>query len=123
MGKAFDQFEDLRDDGIRYARLKWASLRLAAADKISTSLSKTFGYVLFVFLLLFALAFLMVALALWIGEMLGHLSLGFLIAGGGLILLGVIAFFVGRMLVADSLVRHLIGVFFNDNDYYDGTQD
>lgn len=121
MGRGLDGLYGLRDDGLDYLKLRWTSLRLTAVEKIAGSLSKAFGIALCLVFVIAALMFLMVALALWIGEMLGHLSLGFLIAGGGFLVVGVVLFFVGRMLVANSLVKHFIDMFFTyDNDYDDG---
>lgn len=118
-----DQIEGLKDDGIRYVKLRWASLRLSAVEKISKLLSRVVGYVIFIALLLIALAFLMVALAIWIGEMLGHLSLGFLISGGVFLLGGVVVFLLRDRIAVNSLVRYFIDVFFSDNDDENGTQE
>jgi len=121
MGVGFDRLYGLRDEGLDYLKLRWTSLRLTAVEKIAGSLSKAFGIALSLVFVLTALIFLMVALALWIGEMLGHPSLGFLITGGGFLVLGIVLFFVGKILVANSLVKHFIDMFFTyDNDYDDG---
>lgn len=122
MGKGLDQLEDLRDDGVRYARLKWAQIRLRIVDNTSTLLSKAFGYIIFLVLIFLALAFLMVALSLWIGEMLGHMSLGFLISGGAFLIGGLVVYFIRDKLVADTLVRYFIDIFFPEDDE-DGTQE
>ncbi len=116
MGKFVDQIEDLRDDGAEYLRLKWAEIRLTAVDKISTTLSRALGYVLFLVLIFIALAFFMVALALWLGEILGHQSLGFLISGGAVLIAAVVVYFAGGRLMVDTLVRYFVDIFFTEND-------
>ncbi|MDR2890203.1 MAG: phage holin family protein [Alistipes sp.] len=122
-GRLGDGLSGLGDDGVEYLKLRWTSLRLKAVDTLSDSLSGAFGFVLALAVVLVALTFLAIALALWIGEMIGHLSLGFLISGGGFLICGVVLFFVGRKLVENSLVRHFIDVFFTDNDYGDDSQE
>lgn len=114
MGKGLDSFEELRDDGIRYARLRWTSIKLKTVENLSTVLSKVCGYVVSVSLVIVAFVFLMVALALWIGEMLGHLSLGFLISGGVFLLAGAIIYLVRDRLIINSLVRFFSEMFFKD---------
>ena len=113
MGKGLEQFEELKDDAVGYARLRWASMRLAAVDRLSTSLSGLFGMALVIALGLVALAFFMTALALWLGELMGHYSLGFLVAGGVLLVVGAIVFCLRRRLIVNSLVRLFAGMFFS----------
>lgn len=121
MGKGLNQLGDIRDDGVRYIRLKWASVRLAAVENISTLLSKAFGWMIFIFLIFIAFIFLMVALALWLGEILGHLSFGFLVSGGVFLLVGLVVFLLRGRLIINQLVRLFSGMFFNSDDD-DGTQ-
>lgn len=121
MGRGLNQLAGLRDDAIDYARLKWASLRLATVDKLSEGLSKALSYAVFGILLIFALMFLAVALALWVGEMLGNYSYGFLIVGGGALVLAVIVLLIGGRLVQNSLVRYFINMFFDKNGEDHGT--
>jgi hypothetical protein len=116
MRRGFDQLCELKDEGIDYLRLRWASLRLDAVDKISGSLSKAFGYAIALFLVFFALVFLMIALALWVGEELGCPALGFLIAGGGFLIGGMIMFFVGKDMINNTLVRYFIDMFFTEKE-------
>ena len=123
MGQILDRLNELKDDGMDYARLRWASMRLAAVDKISTTLSKAFGYLIFLILLFAALAFFMVALALWLGELLGHMSLGFLISGGAFLVACIITWFLGRRMVVNTIVRYMIDIFFPENDNGYGTQE
>jgi hypothetical protein len=74
-------------------------------------------------LLLVAVAFFMIAGAIWLGELLGHTSLGFLVAGGAILLAAVIAFFAGGRMVLNALVRHFIDIFFPENNDDHDTQE
>lgn len=108
---------------MEYLRLRWAKMRLEAVDRLSGGLSKVVGWVLCLWFVVFAIVFLMVALALWIGQALDNPSLGFLIAGGGFLVLGAALFFVGRVVVRGPLIRHFVDMFFTSNDEWYGTQD
>jgi hypothetical protein len=123
MTNGFDELRSLGDEAFDYLKLRWASFRLATVDRLSDSAAKAIGAMIAGVVLLFALVFLMVALALWIGEMLGHYSLGFLIAGGGFLLVGVVLWLVGRRLFAGTMVRFFVDMFFTDYDYRHGTRD
>lgn len=120
MAKGIEKFDDIGEGGIRYLKLKWVSLRLALADNLSTLVNKAFGFALVLVLSLVAVIFLMVALSIWIGEMLGHLSLGFLISGGAFVIAAVTVFLCRRKLIVDSLVRTFTNMFFTSNDDEDG---
>lgn len=123
MGKGFEQLEDLKDDGIRYVRLKWISLRLSAAENLSALLAKAFGYLIFLVLLFIGLIFLMFALALLLGEVLGQMWLGFLISGGVFLLAGLIAYFIRGRMMLNSFVRTFVDLFFESKSDSDGKRD
>jgi hypothetical protein len=123
MAGAFDELRSVGEEGLDYLKLRWASLRLGAVERLSDSAAKALGMVIAGVVILVALVFLMVALALWIGEVLGWPSLGFLIAGGGFLLFGVVLWVVGRRLFAGPMVRFFIDLFFTDNDYKHGVRD
>lgn len=110
-----DDLRALGDRGADYLRLRWASVRLAAVEKLSTASARVVAGVIGGAIALGAVVFLGVALALWIGELLGHQSLGFLIAGGALLLIGVFIFVVGRRIFSGSLVRFFVDLFFDDD--------
>ncbi len=123
MANGFDELRSLGEETLDYLKLRWASLRLGTVDRLSSAAAKALGALVGGVLLLFALTFLMVALALWIGEMLGHYSLGFLISGGVFLLAGIIIFFAGRRMFANPMVRYFVDLFFTDNDYKHGMRD
>ena len=123
MANGFDELRGLGEEAFDYLKLRWASLRLGTVDRLSSAAAKALGAVIALVVILFAVVFLMVALALWIGEMLGHYSLGFLISGGVFLILGIILFYVGRRLFADTMVRWFVDLFFTDNDYKHGMRD
>lgn len=123
MANGFDELRGLGEETLDYLKLRWASLRLATVDRLSVAAAKALGALVALSVILFAVVFLMIALALWIGEMLGHASLGFLIAGGGFLLVGIILFYVGRRMFAGTMVKYFVDMFFTDNDYKHGMRD
>ncbi len=120
MKKGLDQLVELKDDSLSYLKLRLMSMKLRAVDRISDLLSKAFGYLLFVALLFVALTFLMVALALWLGEVLGSDWLGFLTSGGAFLLASVLIYFIGHRFVSGAVVRFFMDLFFTEkNDDYE----
>jgi hypothetical protein len=122
MANGLEQFTELREELVEYLKLRWAAFRLGAVDGISSALSKAFGHIIFLVLIFIALTFLMVALALWLGEVLGHPALGFLIAGGAFLVGAVVIYFVRGRLGRNAIVRYFIDLFFSDKDDDYGTQ-
>ncbi len=123
MANGFDELRGLGEELLDYLRLRWASMRLGTVDKLSMAAAQALGRAIAFVVILFAAVFLMIALALWIGEMSGHPSLGFLISGGAFLLVGIVIFFLGRRMFAGSMVRWFVHLFFTDNDYKHGTRD
>jgi hypothetical protein len=122
MGNGLEQFDELKEELVEYLKLRWASFRLGAVDGISSGLAKAFGYVIFLALIFIALTFLMFALALWLGEVLGHPALGFLIAGGAFLVAGIAIYFVHDRLGRNAIVRYFVDVFFSEKDDDHDTQ-
>jgi hypothetical protein len=122
MGNGLEQFTELREELVEYLKLRWAAMRLGAVDGISSALAKAFGYIIFLVLIFIALIFLMFALALWLGEVLGHPALGFLIAGGAFLVGAVVIYFVHDRLGRNAIVRYFIDMCFTDKDDDNETQ-
>ncbi len=126
MGKGLDQLGDqlgdIKDDGVRYAELKWTQIRLRIVDKMSTLLSKAYGYIIFLVLIFIALTFFMLAAALVIGEALGHFWLGFLISGGAVLIGAFVVYFFRDRFVVHTLIRYLIDIMFPEEEEKDGTK-
>jgi hypothetical protein len=122
MENGLNQIEELKSEIREYVKLRWAAMRLDAVEGISRTLSKAFGYVIFLALIFIALVFLMMALALWLGEILGHLSLGFLISGGAFVIAAIVIYFVHEKLGRNAIVRYFVDLFFSDNNNNHETQ-
>jgi hypothetical protein len=117
MANNVNELGSLGEEACDYLKIRWARMRLGTIDRLSTATAKLLWALLAVALLLFASVFLMFALAMWIGEVSGRLSLGFLAAGGVFLAAGVVVFFVGRRMFANSTVRYFVDLFFTDNEH------
>ncbi len=122
MANGFDELRSLGEETLDYLKLRWASTRLAAVDTLSAGAARVAGVILVWIAGVCAAIFLMVALALWIGEVTGSYALGFLVAGGGFLLAAVIFWLARRRLFAGSMVRHFARLFFTCNDDDHGTR-
>jgi hypothetical protein len=123
MANGLDELRGLGEETLDYLKLRWASMRLATVDRLSQGAARAAGAILAGVVMLVALMMMMVALALWIGETMGSYPLGFLIAGGGFLLIGLVLWLVGRKLFAGTMVRFFVDLFFTDNDYRHGPRD
>ncbi|MDR1671193.1 MAG: phage holin family protein [Alistipes sp.] len=112
--RGLGELRDLGDEALDYLKLRWASLRLTVADRMSTAAAKGLGIVVALVFVFTALAFLSIALALWVGQMLRNPALGFVIVGGGFLLIGVVFWLVGRRMFAGGMVRHFVDMFFSE---------
>lgn len=120
MTNGFDELRALGDEAADYARLRWAELRLVAAERLSQGASRALGKGLGVAATLMAALFVAIAAALWIGESTGRPLWGFLIVGGALLLVGVALFAFGRRMFSGAMVRFFVKLLFTDNDYRHG---
>ncbi|MDR0907210.1 MAG: phage holin family protein [Rikenellaceae bacterium] len=116
MRNGLEQFAELREELSEYLKLRWTAMRLGAIDGASSALAKVFGYVIFLVLVFIALIFLMFALALWLGEVLGHPALGFLVAGGAFLVAAGMIYFVHDRLGRNAIVRYFVDMCFTDKD-------
>jgi hypothetical protein len=123
MANGFDELRGLGEETLDYLKLRWASLRLAVVDRLSNAAARALGIVVALVFVFTSLAFLSIALALWVGRMLGDPVLGFLVVGGGFLLIGVVFWFAGRRMFLNGMVRHFVDMFFTDYDYRHGTRD
>jgi len=122
MTNGFDELRALGHEAADYARLRWASLRLDATERLSAAAARALGMVVGLTVTLFALLFLLTAAALRIGEAMGRPLWGFLIVGGGVLLVGVVLLACGRRMFSGAMVKFFVKLFFTDNDYRHGTR-
>lgn len=81
MGSMLTLFETLLEKAIEYLKTTMELLKLKSVDKISEWVSTVLPMTFILGVSLFALFFLHVGLAIWLGKLLGDLFLGFLAVG------------------------------------------
>ena len=97
-----------------YINTKIRLLTLLITEKLASALPTIFSYVVMIFLFLIAFLFISVASALYVGELLGNRSLGFLIIAGVYILLGLIFKYTIQKMIekpfSDIIIKSLLKV-------------
>jgi len=83
-----------------YGKTSFELLKLKAIDKTAATTSALFSRLLFVIILSFFVFILNIAVALWLGDLLGKYYYGFLIISAFYALLGIIIFFMHPVIKA-----------------------
>jgi hypothetical protein len=106
----------MRSDISRYMRLRWADMKLTWVENLATLFNRIFAFLAIVALATVAFTFFMVALAIWLGEVLGSMPAALAIVGGVFLVLAIVALLLRKHLIINPLVRIFTGLFFtNDN--------
>jgi hypothetical protein len=87
-------------------------IKLKAVDRISAVISSLLPDIIVSLLVFIFLAFLNLALALWLGELLGKIYFGFLAVGGFYFILGMISHFFLRGWLKKVTTTYIIKQFF-----------
>lgn len=98
-----------------YVHLRVDLLKLEIVEKSSFFISLIIGLVVGALLSFFALTFLCLAFAYWMGTIFGSMIPGLLILGGFFILLFLLFYFFRDKLLLNFIVRKITAVFFEDN--------
>lgn len=89
---------------------------LLAAEKAAKGAGSALNSVVALVLLGSVLVFFNIALALWIGEALGHMALGFLIVGAGYLLIYIVFMLIWRNGFKNRFTLGIINAFYNEKD-------
>lgn len=105
-GKVFDRSE-------QYTRTSIELLKLKLVDKSSSVISSlVYGIILLLFFTLFFIVF-NIGLSYLIGELIGHIYLGFFIVGGFYLLVGILSHFFLHKLILKILVNTILSQDYN----------
>lgn len=106
--KPFSKFEDLGSDIKNYAEIRIELAKLELAEKTSQALTRLIQHIMIgIFLALFV-AFVTLALALWVSDLLGSYALGFLIVSLAYLLIALVIKWTGplwRQSLRDSFIK------------------
>lgn len=111
--KGFNEYFKLfKRDVLQYVELKLQYYKLEFVDVFSTIFSKLISVGVALLVGVIFLTFLLFALALFLGDILGAYYWGFLIVAGVFLLFGIIFILSKNKLLTNPLVNTLIGVLF-----------
>ncbi len=99
-----------------YLELQKEYLKLDTAEKLTVLLSAVATAAVCLTIGAMALFFLLFALALWFGQMIGNLFVGFLIMGILLLLMMVIVYTKRKQWIIQPLSRLIVGLFINEEE-------
>lgn len=111
-----DFMDSVVDESKEYLDAQKDYYMLVAAQKAAKGAGSALNSVVALVLLGSVLAFFNIALALWVGELLGHLSLGFLIVGGVYLLAYIVFTLVWRNGFKHRFTLGIINAFYNEKD-------
>lgn len=103
-----DQVDVLVDDAMGYAKKQINELATLIAQKTSVILASIYYMFVVLGLVFTAFVFFAIALALYVGELLGNHYWGFLIAGGVTVLLVIAVYMRGRRTISERIKNHLL---------------
>lgn len=110
-----EYFKILKNDLTKYAELKLNYLKLEFIETFSTVFSKIISIWVTVIISIIFFTFILIALAFYLGKILGAYYWGFLIVGGIFILLGLIFFLLKNVLITNPLISSFMELLFFDN--------
>ena len=108
-------FEEIKEDLKDYAQKKSDLMKLDAFEKAGKVSAVSFSGILILSLSFFVL-FLLVAGALYVGELTGDYSLGFVCMAGLLLLLTLLYVFLFKRMVEYSIMNSVIGLLMKNDD-------
>ncbi len=109
-------FEEIKEDLKDYAQKKSDLMKLDAFEKAGKVSAVSFSGILILSLSFFVLLFLLVAGALYVGELTGDYSLGFVCMAGLLLLLTLLYVFLFKRMVEYSIMNSVIGLLMKNDD-------
>ncbi len=104
-------FSELIEQIKLYISLRMKHYKLSAGEKVIELFSTLAAGMIFWMIAFIIMVFGGFALAFWLGEILHHLSIGFLIVTGIFILLIIIIYLFRQSLIFDPIARKLIPLF------------
>lgn len=103
------RLEDFMESNIEYYKLRL----FKASMKTVVSLV---NLIIFGSLFLFVMIFFAIGFALWIGYLIGHSWVGFLIIGGVFLLLVILMLLFGRKLIERKILYHFSGIMHDEDE-------
>ncbi|MCC7505706.1 MAG: phage holin family protein [Saprospiraceae bacterium] len=102
------RLEQLTDQLLDHLETRWEYATLTFAEKLSALLSNLAGMIVALAFALMVLMLLCVALALWLGDLIGNKAGGFALSSLILIPIGALAFYVIRPVFREKIIQNML---------------
>jgi len=109
--KLSKHFENLSNDAKVYLESELAYYKLDAYKKSIKAISFILRFIVITGVFLVLLSFLSIALSFWLGELLEHYYLGFLIVAGFYFVVFILLLLFGRQAITNSVLKMFNHVF------------
>ncbi len=106
--------EDVGKSAREYVNVKIDQAKLRLAKELSQICNILFAWMIIILAIALTTGFLCAALGQWVGQMVGSVSLGYLISGGVLLIVTLLLIICKRHLFINGLVRTFVKIFFDD---------
>lgn len=103
--KISKHFENLSNDAKSYLESELAYYKLDAYKKLIKATSFILSFIVIVSVFLVLLSFLSLALGLWLGELLNHYYLGFLIIAGFYFVIFILLLLFGKQFITNRVLK------------------
>ncbi len=103
--KISKHFENLSNDAKSYLESELAYYKLDAYKKLIKATSFILSFIVIVSVFLVLLSFLSLAFGLWLGELLNHYYLGFLIIAGFYFVIFILLLLFGKQFITNRVLK------------------
>lgn len=101
-------FESLLEKAAEYGQTSFKLIKLRTLDKISEGVSSFIPHGITLVLIILSLLFINLGLALWLGELMGKIYFGFLLAGAFYLFIGLLFHFVFNRYIKNKIRDYMI---------------
>jgi len=107
-----DYYKIIKNDLTKYIELKLDFLKLEFIETFSTVFSKIITVWVAIIIGIIFFAFVLIALAFYLGKLLGGYHWGFLIVAGIFMIIGIILFLLRNTLITNPFINTFIELFY-----------
>lgn len=109
-----DYFKIFKRDVTRYIDLKYEYFKLEFVELFSTIFSKILSLGVVLLISIIAFSFVLIAVAFYLGKLLGAYHYGFLIVAAGFFLIAILFVLLRNVIITNPLINSLISALFNN---------
>ncbi len=118
-----ENFSELKEIFHRYLKAKLNLWRITLLENITRIFTYFFTSLVVIITIAIVLLFLAFAFTHWYAQSYGDIVMGYLIAAGAYLFIGVIVFVFRKQIFSNILLRHLASIFFQEEDLKDKNEE